>query len=64
MANFLRRTLLLLAGVLAGVIGCYLLIDWRIGASEAKSNLYQVGAMQAYEQLGRCESRNTPKWAH
>lgn len=55
--------LLFLAGMLAGVIACYLLIDWRIGASEAKANLYQVGAMQAFDQLGRCEARNRPKWA-
>lgn len=61
--RYLRPPLLVLAGALAGVIACYLLIDWRIGASEAKANLYQVGAMQAYQMLDQCNTRNKPRWA-
>ena len=53
MNRLLRPPLWFLAGALAGIVACYLLIDWRIGASEAKANLYQVGAMQAYELLGQ-----------
>ena len=61
--RFLRPPLWFLAGALAGIVACYLLIDWRIGASEAKANLYQVGAMQAYDLLNKCTDRNRPKWA-
>ena len=61
--RFLRPPLWFLVGALAGIVACYLLIDWRIGASEAKANLYQVGAMQAYDLLNKCTDRNRPKWA-
>jgi hypothetical protein len=63
MRTLLLSLLLLVAGMLAGAISCYLLIDWRIGASEAKANLYQVGAMQAYDLLNKCNDRNSPRWA-
>lgn len=56
----MRVTKSFLLGALAGVIGCYLVISWRIGAADAYAKLYAVGAMNAYSELQQCQRQTSP----
>jgi hypothetical protein len=58
-----KRLLSLLLAFVAGAAGCYLTMDWRIGAADGYAKLYATGAMQAYALLDKCQSANQPKWA-
>lgn len=42
------------------MIGCYLVISWRIGAADAYAKLYAVGAMNAYSELQQCQRQTSP----
>lgn len=50
-----------LLGVLAGVVACYLTVDWRIGAADAHVKLYAAGASAGASALSACE-RKLSRW--
>lgn len=55
-----RRWPLFLLGALAGVVGCYLTVDWRIGAADAHAKLYARGAMQSHARYVDCVNKREP----
>ena len=53
--KLLLAALLALAGFASGCVLTFLAVEWRIGAAEAKTNLYMLGAAEAFKQLDQCE---------
>jgi hypothetical protein len=51
----------LLLGGLAGIVLCYVAIDWRIGAADAYAQMYAVGANDAFTRLQQCQNP-THQW--
>ena len=56
-----QRLLWVLAGVLAGFVGCYLAISWRIQAADGMANLYALTAYQLSDDLKACQQPK-PLW--
>lgn len=52
-----------LVGILVGVLFCYQAVAWRIGAADAHAQLYESGAVAAYQLLRECQhpAHNWPK---
>lgn len=49
-----------LLGVLAGVVACYLTVDWRVGAAAGLRDLYATAAIEARQDLQACQSASSP----
>lgn len=50
----MRRTKSFLVGALLGVVVCYQLVQWRIGAATAYAQVYAVAIAEMADQLQQC----------